>query len=198
MAAPPSDPTVVIRRYLDQAHDAMRWKLAGLSEYDVRRPLTPTGTNLLGLLKHVAFVELGYLGDVFERPPGIPMPQYTGVINADMYATADETVEDVLALLDTAQRHAVATLDALPLDTEGHVPWWGDNNPVSLYLIALHVVTEIHRHLGQMDILREGLDGAAGHREEVDNLPAVEASYWPAYVAELEAIARDAAERGGP
>ncbi|KOV89944.1 hypothetical protein ADL03_00610 [Nocardia sp. NRRL S-836] len=38
------------------------------SEYDVRRPLTPTGTNLLGLVKHAAGVELNYFGRVFDRP----------------------------------------------------------------------------------------------------------------------------------
>ncbi len=59
-----------LRYYLQSARDALLWKLEGLSEYDVRRPHTPTGTNLLGLVKHVAGVELGYLGDTFGRPSG--------------------------------------------------------------------------------------------------------------------------------
>ena len=52
-----SDPKAHLHRYLQLARDALLWKLDGLSEYDVRRPLTPTGTNLLGLVKHVASVE---------------------------------------------------------------------------------------------------------------------------------------------
>ena len=48
--------------------EAMLWKLDGLSEYDVRRPMVPTGTNLLGLVKHLASVELGYFGETFGRP----------------------------------------------------------------------------------------------------------------------------------
>ena len=45
--------------YLQQGRDALLWKLDGLSEYDLRRPLVPTGTNLLGLVKHVAGTEAG-------------------------------------------------------------------------------------------------------------------------------------------
>ena len=47
---------------------AMLWKLDGLAEYDVRRPLTATGTNLLGLIKHLTSTEARYFGDVFGRP----------------------------------------------------------------------------------------------------------------------------------
>ncbi len=198
MAAPPSDPTAVIQRYLDLAHDAMRWKLQGLSEYDLRRPLTPTGTSLLGIVKHVAWVELGYFGDVFGRAHDVALPSSTDEINADMYVRADETVDEILAHFDAAQAHANATLEALPLDAEGHVPWWAENNPVTLQLIALHLVTEIHRHLGQMDILREGLDGAVGHRDGVDNLPPVDPAFWPAHVAALEDIAREVTGFGDP
>ena len=56
-----SDPKDDLRRYLQVARDVMVWKLDGLSEYDARRPLTPTGTNLLGLVKHLGWVEAGYL-----------------------------------------------------------------------------------------------------------------------------------------
>ena len=56
-------------------HRCLRWareevlpKLVGLSEYDMRRPMTPTGTNLLGLGRHLAFYEATYFGVVFNRP----------------------------------------------------------------------------------------------------------------------------------
>ena len=63
-----------LRRYLQDGRDAMLWKLDGLSEYDIRRPLVPTGTNLLGLVKHLAGFELGYFGDTFGRPWDGPPP----------------------------------------------------------------------------------------------------------------------------
>ena len=198
MSAPPADPATILRHSLDIAHDAMRWKLDGLAEYDVRRPLTPTGTNLLGVVKHVAWVELGYFGDVFGHPHGVALPQHTDEINADMYARADESVDEILDRFAAAQAHANTMLDELPLDTEGHVPWWGDNNPVTLQLIATHMVTEINRHLGQMDILREGLDGMVGHRQQVSNLPDVGDGFWSSHVAELERIAREATATTDP
>ena len=81
--------------YLQGARDAIVWKVEGLSEYDARRPLTPTGTNLLGLVKHLASVELGYFGDTFGRPHGIALPWHADDAdpNADLYLTADESRE---------------------------------------------------------------------------------------------------------
>lgn len=52
----------------------MVWKLDGLSEYDVRRPLTPTSTNLLGLVKHLSIVEAWYFGKTFDRPFAEDLP----------------------------------------------------------------------------------------------------------------------------
>ena len=186
------DPKAMLARYLDVAHDALLWKLDGLSEFDLRRPLTPTGTNLLGIVKHVAWVELEYFGEVFDRPHDLgPAPDHDQP-NSDMYATADETSGDIFELFAPARAHAMATVDALDLGARGHVPWWGDNNPVTLHWIIVHMATEIHRHLGQADILREsldGLDGPVGHRADVTNLPPGDGIDWPDYLADLEAIA---------
>ena len=70
------DPKTDLHRYLQDAREALLWKLDGLAEYDVRRPLTPTGTNLLGLVKHLASVELGYFGETFGRPSDEPLPWF--------------------------------------------------------------------------------------------------------------------------
>ena len=155
----------------------------------------PTGSNLLGIVKHVAWVELGYFGEVFDRPSGITFSWNEEEPNADMYATVDETRDDVLALFASAREHAKATVDELDLDSEGHVPWWGDANPVTLQLIMVHMTAELHRHLGQIDILREGLDGAVGLREGGENMPDVDADFWPAYCERLEDIAVEAQQR---
>lgn len=60
-----------LHRCLREAREALVWKLDGLSEYDMRRPLTFHGTNLLGLVKHLSGCEIGYFGWVFDRsfPP---------------------------------------------------------------------------------------------------------------------------------
>jgi uncharacterized damage-inducible protein DinB len=181
-----------LKRYLDVARDALVWKLEGLSEYDVRRPLTPTASNLLGIVKHVASVENGYLGDVFGRPSGEPLPWFDedAEANADMWVTPEETRADILGLYERTRAHSDATIDALSLDSPGEVPWWPEDlRRVTLHQILVHITTETHRHAGHADILRELIDGAAGLRAEAPNLPEGDTQWWAAYRATVEAAA---------
>src|SRR3954470_6495584 len=119
-------PTMIdlLLRYLQRERESLLGKLDGLSDYDVRRPMTPTGTNLLGLLKHLAFVQLGYFGEVFGRPSERAEPWDEADPNADMWATAEESRQDIIELYEFSGRHADATIEALPLDAVGEVPWW--------------------------------------------------------------------------
>ncbi|WP_149552220.1 DinB family protein [Streptomyces marokkonensis] len=187
-----------LHRYLQQARDALLWKLEGLSEYDVRRPMTPTGTNLLGLVKHVAGVELGYLGDTFGRPSGEPLPWLADAAesNADMWATADESRAFVVDLYRRAWAHADATLDALPLDTTGRVPWWPDGrDELTLHHAVVRVIADTQRHAGHADILRELIDGTAGLSGADSSLPSADPAWWEAYRKRLEHAAREAGRR---
>ncbi|QER89594.1 DinB family protein [Streptomyces tendae] len=189
-----------LHRYLQEARDALLWKLDGLTEYDARRPMTPTGTNLLGLVKHVAGVELGYLGDTFGRPSGEPLPWLAdgADLNDDMWATADETRTDVVGLYRRAWAHADATIDALPLDTTGRVPWWPDDRAeLTLHHAVVRVIADTQRHAGHADILRELMDGAAGERAGSNSLPSSDPAWWKAYRDRLEQAARDAVGPGG-
>jgi hypothetical protein len=190
-----SDPKADLRRYLQVAREALVWKLEGLSEYDIRRPMTPTGTNLLGLIKHVASVELGYFGDTFGRPSGEPLSWSADEPNADMWATADEPREQILGLYHRAQAHSDATIDTLPLDALGRVPWWpGDRSPVTLHQTLVHVIAETHRHAGHADIVRELIDGAAGLREGNGNMPPGDQAWWENYRSRLERAAQEAGQ----
>jgi len=158
-----------IRPALQSAREALLWKLDGLSEYDIRRPLTSTGTNLLGLIKHVASVELGYFGVTFGRLFDEPLPWLVddAESNADMWATADESREQIVGLYQRAWAHSDATIDTLALDAIGYVPHWpSDRSEVTLHRILVHVIAETHRHAGHADIVRELIDGAAGLRED--------------------------------
>jgi uncharacterized damage-inducible protein DinB len=187
-----------LRRYLQLARDAMLWKLDGLSEYDARRPMTPTGTNLLGLVKHVASVEAGYLGDTFGRAFPDPLPWFEddAEMNADMWATAEESREDVVGLYRRVWAHSDATLDALDLDAVGDVPWWPEERrSVTLHRILVHVIAETDRHAGHADIVRELIDGAAGLRAENTNMPGVDAAWWENYRERVEQAARAADTR---
>lgn len=155
------------KRYLHdelrETREAMLWKLDGLGEYDVRRPLTPTGTNLLGLVKHLALWESRYFGEVFDRPFPEPLPRWddTSARGADLWATEHETREEIIARYRRVRAHSDATITALAADSPGHVPWW-PRPDVMLFTILVHMLTETGRHAGHADILREQLDGATG------------------------------------
>ncbi len=190
-----SDPKADLRRYLQEGRDALVWKLDGLAQYDVRRPLTPTGTNLLGLVKHVASVEAGYLGDTFGRPFPEPLPwmDQNAEANADMWATPEESPEMIVGFYRRVWSHSDATLDALPLGARGAVPWWPEERrEVTLHRILLHMIAETHRHAGHADIVREMVDGAAGLRAANDNLAPGDKAWWEDYRARLETVAREA------
>lgn len=188
----------VLHRYLVAGREAVLWKLEGLAERDQRWPVTPTGTNLLGLVKHLAATELGYLGDCFDRP--VPWrPSWMDALdgpsvepNLDMWATAEESPVALVALYRRVAAHADATVAELPLDAPGRVPWWGED--VTLGRVLVHLVAEVQRHAGHADIVREELDGARGLRLGTSNLPDVDDDWWAAYTARLRRVA----EESGP
>ncbi|HEX3705944.1 MAG TPA: DinB family protein [Mycobacteriales bacterium] len=182
--------------YLQRGRDAALWKLDGLSEYDARRPLTATGTNLLGLVKHLTYGEAWYFGNCFDRPFPEPLNEWIdddAEPNGDMYARADESRDVIIERFKRACAHADETIAALPLDAVGFVPWWpADRANATLSRLLIHVATESHRHAGHADILRETIDGSAGVSSVNSNLPEVDDNYWPAYRERLEQIARNA------
>lgn len=190
------DAKAVLQRYLARAREAVLWKLDGLSEHDARRPLTPTGTNLLGVVKHLAGVEAGYFGDCLGRPvPDMPawyaeMMADTLEDNADMWATEEEPRDAVVDLYRRVAAHADAVIAELDLETTGTVPWWGEaGEAVSLQWFLVHMVAETNRHAGQMDIVRELVDGAAGMRPDATNLPAGDAGDWERHRRRLQDVA---------
>ncbi|WP_415949405.1 DinB family protein [Streptomyces sp. KLOTTS4A1] len=196
----PHDPQAKahLQRYLQSAREALLWKLDGLCEYEIRRPLTPTGTNLLGLVKHVAGTEAGYFGDVFGRPfsEALPWMAEGAEDNADMWATPEESREDIVGLYRRVWQHSDATIEALELGAQGQVPWWHpERRTVTLEQILIHMIAEAHRHAGHADIVRELVDGAVGMRQGSENLPSTDGDWWQAHHDRVEAAAKAAEQR---
>ncbi len=189
-------PKQVLHRYLRAQRDALASKLDGVSEYDARRPHVPTGTNLLGIAKHVAYVQLGYLGDCFGRPSGIPTPWDEGSDDpdADLWVPADESREFVMDLWGRSAEHADGTLEELELEAVGEVPWWPEDrrNP-TLQAIVVHLLVDVTRHAGHADIIREQIDGSVGYVPGNENMPDRDTASWAAHRARVEAAAREAA-----
>ncbi|MBB5080875.1 DinB family protein [Nonomuraea endophytica] len=193
-----TDHKAQLHRYLRDARDAIVWKLEGLDEYEARRPMTPTGTNLLGLVKHLAGVEAGYFGFVFERPFPEPIPWIAedAELNSDLWATPEESRDDLLSLYERTRAHADATIEELDLDATGTVPWWPEERRhPTLHLLLVHMTAETNRHAGHADIVRELIDGTAGLRRSSDNLPSTDTAWWEEHHARVEAAARKAGGR---
>ena len=152
---------------LKAVREALVWKLDALSEYDIRRPLTATGTNLLGLVKHMATCEAWYFGEVFGRPSPESLGRWQDADGSDLRVTPYETREQIIDFYQRACRHADATIGELSLDAHGHVPWWSRPD-VTLFGVMIHILQEATRHAGHADILREQLDGRTGLRAEYE------------------------------
>ncbi|MFD8141477.1 DinB family protein [Streptomyces sp. NPDC059708] len=153
------------------------------------RPLTVTGTNLLGLVKHVATVEARYFGEVFGRPSPEPLPRWQDSDGSDQWAAADETRDQIIGFYRRTWAHSDATINELALGAPDHVPWWPEPHAdTNLFAIMVHVLGETIHHA---DILREGLDGRTGLRAEQEEPLNEEAR--AAHCAKIEQAARSAA-----
>lgn len=182
-----------LHRYLQRGREALVWKLDGLSDYDIRRPLVASGTNLLGLVKHLAYVEYGYFGATFGRPVGGGLDwsaEEEEAANSDMWATAAESRKHIVALYQRAWEHSDLTISHLSLGAEGVVPWWNaPTNHVTLHQILVHTIAETHRHVGHADLVRELIDGKVGLQLGNENMPEGDSSWWNGYTAGLQAVA---------
>lgn len=187
------DAKAALHHYLQATREDLIWKLDGLSEREARLPRTATGNNLLGILKHCLNVEAGYFGPTFGREfptpeELVPMHAFEEDPQADWYAREDETKDGLIDLYRRVGAFADQTIEQLPLDAPGRVPWWRPGRQdVTLQRIIIHVTCDLARHAGHADIMREQLDTAIGLRRENTNIPQ---DYdWPTYVAKLRKLA---------
>lgn len=165
-APPGRTEKALLHAHLKAARDALLWKVEGLAEADRRRPMTPTGTNLIGLVKHMTWIEGWYLCEFFGRHR--PHLAWEWEADADwghhshMYAKPEETTEELIAAYRAATAAADRTIEELDLDATGQ-HWSGD--AVSLRSMLLTVLLDTTRHAGHSDIVRELIDGATGDRD---------------------------------
>lgn len=179
-------------RYFERTFDDLLTKIDGLSEYDARRPLTPSGTNLLGLVQHVGAVVLEYARLPWGREPGraLMWEDTDDEPDIDLRVLPGVSREQVLELAADARAAMVDLLTTSPLDAPGEVEWWGLNKGVTVHRVALHVIQEVSRHAGHADILRELVDGMAGSRPGDPDIADRDAAVVAARHALIEADAK--------
>jgi hypothetical protein len=183
-----SDLKEELHHKLQASRAALLSKLDNLSEFDRRRPMTPTGTNLLGLVKHLAGLEYGYLGESF----GYPAPERMSWIEdgsiwqgADMWATPEESSEYITKLYRRACAHADDVIAALDLDAPGSAAHWPeDRRHTTLGVLLIRMVAETAQHAGHADIVRELIDGTGGPDQD-----AIDESTWREYIAQVQTAA---------
>jgi hypothetical protein len=178
-----------LHHYLQASREGLLRAMDGLSEYDVRRPMTPTATNLLGLVKHLTGVELGSLGDSVGRPAPVRLPWFEDESvweGADMWAMAEETREELVGLYRMAWQHSDSSIATLGLDAPAHVAWWPPERQATTFghLLA-RVTAETAQHAGHADIVRELIDGRAGP----DHDDVGDAAVWASYVERVQQAA---------
>ena len=178
--------------YLRGARETLVWKLEGLGEYDIRRPMTPTGTNLLGLVKHQATTHISYFCKPFGRSHDLSVPWMTGGAEpeASFWAAPNESRDDIVDLYRRSCEIADATITELPLDAVGRFPWWGPGTNLTLQRVVVHVTAEAQRHAGHADIIRELIDGSAGLLKGHPGLRSDDPAERSRYRDKVEAAAR--------
>jgi uncharacterized damage-inducible protein DinB len=148
-----------LHAFLRKQRTVMRWKLDGLGDDDLRRPMTPSGTTLLGMVKHLAAVEYGWFCETFGRDTE-PLPFDEDDEEADLRIEPHERTEDVLAFYERACAASDEVIEDLDLDATG-TAWSGET--MSLRWVVVHMIEETARHAGHADIIRELIDGTTGY-----------------------------------
>ncbi|MCD9155433.1 DinB family protein [Aeromicrobium duanguangcaii] len=174
--------------YLRRNRRAVLRAVHGVPEYDARRPLTRSGTNLLGVVKHLALVELEYVSDCagFPCDLGSPWKEADEAINGDLWLTADESAESVIALYVAAGEHTERAAATLPIDSPATVPWWSKGD-TTFDRLLVHLVSETAQHAGHLDILREGIDGQGDTWDETRTYR--DDAWWSALLSRIAAAA---------
>lgn len=141
----------MLRSFLDQLRTSIADKVAGAPEPQVRTGGVPSGTSLLGLLKHLGFVERFYF--LGEEP---------GDWRATMRPSTQDTVDSVLADYRRTVEQANQVIEACP-DLAFLAPRPPRRGPApSMRWVLVHMIEETGRHAGHADILREQIDGSTG------------------------------------
>ena len=138
--------------------DAVLWKLEGISDEQARRRIVASETTLLGLVRHLQYVDRWWIRVVIAGEDA-PLPWTDEDPDADWHVREDDTIEAVVA----DYREELALVEAI-VDAQDDLSRTIElrSNTYSVRWILMHLIEEIARHAGHADIIRETIDGEVG------------------------------------
>ena len=143
---------------MDYHRATLLMKIDGVSDTDLRRPMVPSGTTLLGMVKHLAYVERWWFRRVF-LDQDVSFPWTDDDPDADFRIEENETTEDIVRLYQGECEEIRAVVRDASLDDMAR---FEPRSDFSLRWILTHMIEETARHNGHADILREQIDGSTG------------------------------------
>ena len=153
----PSSERATLDAFLDDYRDIVVRKVSGVSDADARRPLVPSGTSVGGLVKHMRWAEYGWFDQLLQEKRDHNHRPHER--SWEFAFLPDESLSTLVAEYQSQCDESRRIAARYPLDHEVPHVHFGS---VSLRWIYVHMIEETARHTGQLDILREQLDGATG------------------------------------
>lgn len=146
--------------FVDYLREAIVIKATGLDDEALRRPMTPSDVSLLGIVKHLAYVERWWFAHVFAGLE-VEFPWTDDDPDADWRIEPGDKTAVILDVYRTeCDRSRAITAESQPGDLSARAGRAGE--PYSLRWIVAHMIEETGRHAGHADIIREAIDGSTG------------------------------------
>ena len=148
-----ADERGILVAFLDYLREAVLIKVSGVDDDALRRALVPSGTSLLGLVKHLTMVEIAWFPFSFAGADvWVPSSEL------EPGDTTDSVVDGYRAAIAVSAEIVAAAPDLDQLCARAKFA----PEHMSLRWVLVHMVEETGRHAGHADILREQLDGQVG------------------------------------
>ena len=157
-----ADPRELLLAYLDWYRDALMRKISGLSDTQLRNPVEPLGWSPLGLVQHLGWVERRWMRWGFAAEDVVAYPSADDAV--EWQVPDDRTTGDVLAAYadEVARSRALAGSAELAAASRVGGRFPRAEQAPSLGRILFHLLQEYARHVGQLDVARELIDGVTG------------------------------------
>lgn len=148
----------MLAAYMDYHRERLLWKIDGVSDADLRRSMVSSGTTLLGIVKHLAYVERWWFQKVF-LDADVTFPWTDEDPDADFRIEPNDTTAAIVELYKAECRKNRAIVADHSLE---ELAKFEPRSEHSLRRILVHMIEETAHHNGHADIMREQIDGATG------------------------------------